>query len=95
MSTSACQLISYIAPGAPATRKPATGAEAFVRPEIGFTPRWYRRALGIDFSQRWHEDVDYRLRCREEMADEEKQEIIRIPIEDPVIVRSEKHLNVT
>jgi hypothetical protein len=32
------QLISYIAPSAPATRRPATGSEPFVRPEIGFTP---------------------------------------------------------
>ncbi len=53
-------LISYIAPSAPATRCPATGGEAFLRPEIGFTPAWYRCALGIDFGERWHNDVDYR-----------------------------------
>lgn len=53
-------LISYIAPSAPATRCPATGGEAFFRPEIGFTPAWYRCALGIDFGERWHNDVDYR-----------------------------------
>ena len=38
-------LISYIAPGAPATRRPAAGGEARLRPEIGFTPLWYRTAL--------------------------------------------------
>lgn len=54
-------LISYIAPGAPATRQPATGDEPFLRPEIGFTPKWYRDALGIDFGGRWHIDVSYRL----------------------------------
>ena len=54
------QLISYIAPAAPATRRPATGNEAFLRPEVGFTPGWYRAALGIDFGQRWHNDVEYR-----------------------------------
>lgn len=50
------QLISYIAPGAPARRRPATGAEPWLRPEIGFTPNWYRAALGIDFGERWHAD---------------------------------------
>ncbi len=54
------QLVSYIAPGAPATRRPATGDEALLRPEIGFTPLWYRTALGIDFGERWHTDPAYR-----------------------------------
>ncbi len=54
------QLISYIAPAAPATRRPANGALPFLRPELGFTPAWYRQALGIDFGERWHTDVDYR-----------------------------------
>ncbi len=54
------QLISYIAPGAPATRRPAVGDEAFLRPEIGFTPKWYREALGIDFGERWHTDPECR-----------------------------------
>jgi hypothetical protein len=53
-------LISYIAPGAPATRRPAAGGEARLRPEIGFTPLWYRTALGIDFGERWHTDPAYR-----------------------------------
>lgn len=54
------QLISYIAPGAPATRRPATGQEPRLRPEIGFTPNWYRQALGIDFGERYHTDPAYR-----------------------------------
>jgi len=54
------QLISYIAPSAPATRRPATGDEPFIRPEIGFTPKWYHAALGIDFGERWHTDPEYR-----------------------------------
>jgi hypothetical protein len=53
-------LISYIAPAAPATRRLATGEEAFLRPEIGFTPNWYRNALGIDFGRRWHTEPAYR-----------------------------------
>jgi len=60
MSIETCQLISYIAPAAPATRQPATGSEPFLRPEIGFTPNWYRTAIGIDFGRRWHTDPAYR-----------------------------------
>jgi hypothetical protein len=55
-----CQLVSYIAPAAPATRRPATGDEPLLRPEIGFTANWYHAALGIDFGQRWHTDPAYR-----------------------------------
>ena len=47
------QLISYIAPGAPATRRPAEGNEPFLRPEIGFTPAWYRQHLDISFGERF------------------------------------------
>ena len=54
------QLISYIAPAAPATRRPATGHESFLRPEIGFTPKWYHDAIGVDFGRRWHDDPAYR-----------------------------------
>ncbi len=54
------QLRSYIAPGAPARRCPCDGAEPALRVEFGFTPRWYRTALGIDFSERWHLDPAYR-----------------------------------
>ena len=54
------QLISYIALGAPATRRPAFGDLAFLRPEIGFTPRWYHKLLGIDFGEKWHTDPHYR-----------------------------------
>jgi hypothetical protein len=54
------QLISYIAPAAPATRRPADGDEPFVRPEIGFTPAWYRQHLDIDFGEAFHADPAYR-----------------------------------
>ncbi len=60
MSQETRQLISYIGPGASATRRPATGTEPFVRPEIGFTPNWYRASLGIDFGRRWHTEPVYR-----------------------------------
>jgi len=57
------QLISYIAPGAPATRRPAEGNEPFLRPEIGFTPAWYRQHLPIDFGEHFHRDPAYRRQC--------------------------------
>jgi len=60
MSTQTCQLISYIAPAAPGTRREATGDEPFLRPEFGFTPNWYHAAIGIDFGERWHTDSAYR-----------------------------------
>ncbi|TSA34833.1 MAG: hypothetical protein D4R64_11000 [Porphyromonadaceae bacterium] len=64
------QLISYIAPGAPATRRPASGYLSFLRPEIGFTPKWYRAALGIDFGREWHTDPVNRRQSRIDMYQE-------------------------
>lgn len=60
MSDSCPQLVSYIAPGAPATRRPGRGDEPFLRPEIGFTPAWYRQHLEIEFGERFHTDPSYR-----------------------------------
>lgn len=68
--TIANQLISYIAHAAPATRRPATGVELYLRPEIGFTPKWYTQALGIDFGARWHTDPAYRAETISAMARE-------------------------
>ena len=53
-------LRSYIAPGAPATRSPCDGSESPLRIEFGFTPRWYRDRVGVDFSERWHTDPLHR-----------------------------------
>lgn len=73
MSTKTIQLISYIAPAAPATRRPATGDEAFFRPEIGFTPSWFRAATGIDFGQKWHCEPSYRRKMLPSMLSEIKR----------------------
>jgi hypothetical protein len=54
------QLVSYIAPAAPATRRPAASDEPYVRPEIGFTPRWFAQHLETDFGERFHTDPWYR-----------------------------------
>jgi hypothetical protein len=64
------QLISYIALGAPATRRPATGKLPFLRPEIGFTPNWYHQSLGIDFDEKWHTEPAYRKQSLTEMRTE-------------------------
>lgn len=65
------QLISYIALGAPATRRPVTGNIPFLRPEIGFTPNWYHKSIGVDFSEKYHFDPEHRkealLAMREEI----------------------------
>ena len=65
-----CKLISYIAPGAPATRCPARGDEPVLRAEVGFTPNWYRQHLDIDFGSRWHVDPGYRRACWRRMRHE-------------------------
>ncbi len=70
MSQTPQQLISYIAPGAPARRKPATGDEPYLRPEIGFTPKWFRQRLDIDFGASWHTNPAYRRDTVVSMRDE-------------------------
>ena len=67
------QLISYIAHAAPATRRPATGHEPFLRPEIGFTPRWYNAATGVTFGAAWHTDPACRRDTIVAMAGETKR----------------------
>lgn len=67
------QLISYIAHAAPATRRPATGDEAYLRPEFGFTPEWYLRTCEIDFGERWHTDPAYRAETVVAMAQETRR----------------------
>lgn len=74
------QLRSYIAPAAPATRTPCDGAEPPVRVEFGFTPRWYRQALGIDFSERWHKDPRYRAQTVSAMRCELARRFPGLPI---------------
>ena len=64
------QLISYIALGAPATRRPAAGKLPFLRPEIGFTPNWFHQSLGIDFGEKYHTNPEYRKQCLLMMRDE-------------------------
>ena len=64
------QLVSYIALGAPATRRPAFENLPYLRPEIGFTPKWFHNALNIDFGEKWHTDLKYRKQSVLQMRDE-------------------------
>ena len=63
------QLISYIALGAPATRRPASGKLPFLRPEIGFTPNWYHKSLGINFGEEYHTNPAYRREANLKMRE--------------------------
>lgn len=80
------ELVSYIALSAPATRRPGSREEAFLRPEFGFTPKWYRDAVGVDFGARWHLDPGYRRDALVTMAREVRRRFPALPIgqvEDP------------
>jgi len=74
------QLISYIAPAAPATRRPAEGNEPLIRPEIGFTPKWYHQKLGIDFGRIWHASPAYRSEALIAMQAELKKRFPATPL---------------
>lgn len=67
------QLVSYIAHAAPATRRPARGDEPFLRPEIGFTPKWFHEALGIEFDESWHTNPEVRRNSIAAMATETRK----------------------
>ncbi|HBE41881.1 MAG TPA: hypothetical protein DDW27_11880 [Bacteroidales bacterium] len=54
------RLRNHIPISGPATREPFIGNESDLRVSLGFTPRWYNKKLGIDFSEKWHSDPVYR-----------------------------------
>lgn len=80
MKERSCQLVSYIAASAPATRRPATGDESFLRPEIGFTPAWFADTLDIDLGRRWHVEPEYRKSTILEMRKVLRERFPNIPI---------------
>ncbi len=73
-------LRSYIAPSAPATRRPCDGTESSLRVEFGFTPRWFRQHTSVDFSERWHVDPLYRAETVTRMRKTLRQRFPTIPI---------------
>jgi hypothetical protein len=67
------QLKYYINPGCPPIRTPAEGDEPFMRPEVGFNPSWFHRYCQVDFSEKWHRDIGFRLEQNEKMRREIKK----------------------
>lgn len=63
------QLRNHIPLAGPATREPCDGTESTLRVSLGFTPRWYHDRLGVDFSERWHTNPDYRYETLVEMKE--------------------------
>ncbi len=63
------QLRNHIPLAGPATRELCDGSEERLRVSLGFTPRWYHDRLGIDFSEKWHTDPDYRYETLVEMKE--------------------------
>jgi hypothetical protein len=64
------QLKYYINPGCPPIRTLVEGNEPFMRPEVGFNPSWFYRHCQVDFSEKWHRDIAYRLEQNEKMQRE-------------------------
>ncbi|MDX1701016.1 MAG: hypothetical protein R3250_10380 [Melioribacteraceae bacterium] len=64
------ELKYYIALGAPPIRDVVEEELPFMRPEVGFNPSWFHKNCDIDFSQRWHTDVEFRLKCHKKMKSE-------------------------
>jgi len=54
------RLRSHIPIAAPARREPFVGDEPDLRVSLGFCPSWFHQRLGIDFSEKWHLDPEYR-----------------------------------
>jgi hypothetical protein len=54
-------LRNHIPIGGSGNREPCTGNESCFRTVLGFTPKWYYERLGIDFSEKWHQDPQYRF----------------------------------
>ncbi|HUX58537.1 MAG TPA: uroporphyrinogen decarboxylase family protein [Bacteroidales bacterium] len=54
------KLRNHIPISGPATREPFIGDESDLRVSLGFTPHWYNKRLGIEFSEKWHYDPGYR-----------------------------------
>ena len=74
------QLLYYIPLSAIPGRRPADGTEPYLRPEVGFNPNWFHVRCGIDFSERWHEDPDYRWETLKAMAAEVRRRFPGHPI---------------
>ena len=64
------QLRYYISLSAPPSRAPLDFEPDYIRPEVGFNPSWFKKYCDIDFSQKWHEDIEYRYSTHLKMRKE-------------------------
>ncbi len=61
-SAARTQLRCWIPIAAATRREAADGTEARLRLVVGFEPRWYHVRCGVEFTERWHTDPEYRRR---------------------------------
>ncbi|MCL2164053.1 MAG: hypothetical protein FWH55_06595 [Oscillospiraceae bacterium] len=61
------QLRGYIPPSAPLNWEPVTGEEPPLRVGVSFTVRWFRERAGVDYSERYHIDPEYRYETLKKM----------------------------
>ena len=54
------RLRNHIPIAGPARREPTDGTENPFRVSLGFEPAWYRKRCAVDFSEKWHQDPEYR-----------------------------------
>ena len=67
MSNRNLQLRGYIPPTAPLNWEPVTGDEPPLRVGFSFTINWFHKRIGIDYSERYHSDPEYRYECLKKM----------------------------
>ena len=73
------RLRNHIPISGPATREPLIGDEKDLRVSLGFTPRWYNKRLGIDFSKQWHLDPVYRYESLLKMKTHLQEAFVMVP----------------
>ena len=61
MSNNEKKLRGYISLAAPLNWEYATGNEPSLRTMMSFTTNWFTKRVGIDFSESYHNDPDYRF----------------------------------
>ena len=54
------QLRGYIPPSAPLNWEPVTGNEPGLRVGVSFTVNWFYERIGVDYTERYHTDPEYR-----------------------------------
>lgn len=73
------QLRGYIPLSAPLNWEPVSGDEGPLRVVIGFTTNWFKKRVGIDFSERYHMDPVYRFENLQSMKKHIKRTFPGIP----------------